>query len=239
LSSDVRHHRLFSPNRRPLFISALLVLLTSVPTLIVVAAGSATLETAPPARSPVVVDPQPGPVVVGSGSAGSGLHPSGPGARRSVGAVPTAPQPPLRPPATPYGGKGGGKGGGGTGGVISSRPARPATTPAPSEATTPPIQDRAWPNWDDGLKNKQQESLRYPLGSVDRSKPVGRFGVSGLPSGPRVGVAGHDRPCRGEGLAGPLRAPRHAALGMPARDGLVPGGPAARVRYRVVVDDGH
>ncbi|MGI5246416.1 hypothetical protein [Dactylosporangium sp. CA-139066] len=234
MSSDVRHHRPFSPNRRPLLISALLVLLTSVPTMIVVAAGSATLETAPPARSPVVADPQAGPVVVGSGSA-PGRHSSGPGAGQSAGAVPTAPRPPLRPPATATE-RGGGHGAGG--GNVLPPPKRPPGTSLPSEAGTPPIQDRAWPGWDDRLQ-RRKESSRNPSGSVDRSNPVGRFGFSGLPSGPRVGVSSDDRPCRRERLAGPLGASGRAALSGPARRGLVSFDAPARVRHGVVVDHRH
>jgi hypothetical protein len=235
MSSDVRHHRLFSPNRRPLLISALLVLLTSVPTMIVVVAGSATLESAPPARTPVVADPQPGPVVVGSGPT-SGLHASGPTDRQSLGVLPTAPQPPLRPNATPR--RSGGSGGGS--GTSTRAPRRPApsveASPPPTVVDEDPIQDRAWPGWDDGIKESAQ--------GIHQGRSIGHFrsadsALRGLPSGAGVGVAGHDRPCRGEGLAGPLGAPRRAARGGPAGDGLVPGGPAARVRYRVVVDDGH
>jgi hypothetical protein len=231
LSSDVRHHRSFSPNRRPLLISALLVLLTSVPTLIVVAAGSATLDTAPPARSPIVADPVPGPVVVGSDPGPPPPHTSGPGGRQSVAAQPTAPQPPSRPPATS------GRGGHG-GGVVSSAARRSPAAPEPSEAATPPIQDRAWPGWDGGLP-KQRESQRYQLGSVDRSNPVGRFGFPGLPAGPRIRVSGDDRPCGRERLARPLGAAGRAAPRMPAGRGLVSFDAPPGVRHRVVVDHRH
>jgi hypothetical protein len=182
LSSDVRHHRLFSPNRRPLLISALLVLLTSVPTMIVVVAGSATLENGPSSRAPVVADPQPGPVVVGTGPT-SGLRSSGVPDRHSLAAVPTAPQPPVRPRATSR--ASGGTGGGDSGSGTASRAPRaqtPTTPAVPSvEASDPevPIQDRAWPGWDGGLKGKGESSHvawpnRYPSGSVDRADSLGR-----------------------------------------------------------------
>jgi hypothetical protein len=51
------------PNRRPLLISAILVALTSIPTIIVVAAGTATLHDREPSRPPAIAAPS-GPVVV-------------------------------------------------------------------------------------------------------------------------------------------------------------------------------
>ncbi|WP_344616756.1 hypothetical protein [Dactylosporangium salmoneum] len=239
MQSDVRHHRLFSPNRRPLLISALLVLLTSVPTMIVVAAGSATLDTAPVTRSPVVADPQPGPVVVGSGPT-PGLHPS-----RDVPTPPVAPS--ERQNSAPT--KGGGSGGGTEARRSHGTPARtsgasPGTSSTSEEETMPPIQDRAWLGWDDGIKG-HRESIpvawrqRYPSGSVDRSLPVGRFGVSGLSPGARVGVARDNRPRRRERLAWPLGAAGGAAPAGPAADRLVPLDAPARIRHRVVVDHRH
>ncbi|MFB9408594.1 hypothetical protein [Dactylosporangium matsuzakiense] len=235
MSSDVRHHRLFSPNRRPLLISALLVLLTSVPTMIVVVAGSATLETAPPPRSPVIADPQPGPVIVGSGPT-SGLHASGPAGRSSGGAAPTAPQPPLRPRATSRPSEGSGGTGGGSGSIVKKAPTRhPSVESSPPPAPDPsPIQDRAWPGWDDNIKES----------GIHQGRSIGQFrsadsAVGGLPTGPRVRVARDDRPCRGERFARPLRAPRRAALGVPAGDGLMALDPAAGVGDGVVVDDSH
>jgi hypothetical protein len=64
------------PNRRPLLISAILVALTSIPTIIVVAAGTATLHDREPSRPPAIADPNRGPVVVKPGSsAGLREHP--------------------------------------------------------------------------------------------------------------------------------------------------------------------
>jgi hypothetical protein len=59
----VRTHRVIYPNRRPLLISAILVALTSIPTIIVVAAGTVTLHDREPSRPPAIADPS-GPVVV-------------------------------------------------------------------------------------------------------------------------------------------------------------------------------
>lgn len=205
--SDVRTHRPFSPNRRPLLTSALLVALTSVPTMIVVAVGSATLDSAPPSRAPIVAEPRPGPVVVDSSPA-SGLHPSGVPDRHSMAAVPTAPKPPARPRITAR--ASGGTGGGfsvGTGTRAPSSPAveaSPPAPPAPPAAAAPPsvtapseeapIRDRAWPGWDSELKGKGEAAWldtarrrhahrqparwrRSPSGSVDRSDPAGRSPV--------------------------------------------------------------
>jgi len=60
---NVRTHRMLYPNRRPLLISAILVALTSIPTIIVVAAGTVTLQDREPSRPPAVAAPS-GPVVV-------------------------------------------------------------------------------------------------------------------------------------------------------------------------------
>lgn len=60
---NVRTHRMMYPNRRPLLISAILVALTSIPTIIVVAAGTATLHDREPSRPPAIAGPS-GPVVV-------------------------------------------------------------------------------------------------------------------------------------------------------------------------------
>src|SRR4051794_29666825 len=58
------------PNRRPLLISAILVALTSIPTIIVVAAGTVTLHDREPARPPAIADSSRGPVVVQPHSSG-------------------------------------------------------------------------------------------------------------------------------------------------------------------------
>lgn len=193
MESDVRTHRIFSSNRRPLLISALLVALTSVPTMIVVAAGSASLDTAPAVRPLVVAEPRPGPLVLDP-TPRSGLHSS---TVPSIAAEPTAPLPPVtmaKPRATAR--SSGGSGGGGSVGTSTrtSRPVHVPSVPAPSvpapsvpEAQAPhvvkpppppaatPIQNKAWPGWDGKLKGKR-ESIRsdrhHPsrTGSPDRSE---------------------------------------------------------------------
>jgi hypothetical protein len=70
---NVRTHRIMYPNRRPLLISAILVALTSIPTIIVVAAGTVTLHDREPSPPPAIADPNRGPVVVNPG-ASSGLR---------------------------------------------------------------------------------------------------------------------------------------------------------------------
>jgi hypothetical protein len=175
LESNVRTHRILSPNRRPLLISALLVALTSVPTLIVVAAGSASLDTAPSVRPPIVAEPRPGPLVLDP-TPRSGLHSSGSPARA---ASPTAPLPPatVAKPRASVRTSGGGSGGG-------FPVSKPATVPAPElqappaavpVTTTPPpavvkptpsptgvpIQNKAWPGWDGKLKGKTETATRH------------------------------------------------------------------------------
>ncbi len=61
---NVRTHRMLYPNRRPLLISAILVALTSIPTIIVVAAGTVTLHDRESPRPPAIADPSRGAVVV-------------------------------------------------------------------------------------------------------------------------------------------------------------------------------
>ncbi|MFF5230455.1 hypothetical protein [Dactylosporangium sp. NPDC000521] len=186
MESDVRTHRMLSPNRRPLLISALLVALTSVPTLIVVAAGSATLDTAPSVRTPIVAEPHPGPLVLAP-TPSSGLH--GAGTPTHV-AEPTAPLPPatvVKPRAS--GRTSGGSGGGvvvGTGSkpptVAPAPPSSPApevqeppaVVPTPSPTKGVPIQDKAWPGWDARLKGRPEAVKRWAghrprSGSADRS----------------------------------------------------------------------
>ena len=86
-SADVRQHRMIYPNRKPLLISAILVALTSVPTLVVVAAGTVSLdghsstastEFGPPSDAPVVIEP----------GTSSGLTERPPAAGQSVQAEP-------------------------------------------------------------------------------------------------------------------------------------------------------
>lgn len=198
MESDVRTHRILSTNRRPLLISALLVALTSVPTLIVVAAGSASLDTAPSVRAPIVAEPRPGPLVLAP-TPSSGLRSTG---APSIVAEPTAPLPPatvVKPRATVR--TSGGSGGGvpiGTGGKApTSGPAPEAQAPPATEpvTTTPPpvakppvvtppkptpsptgdpIQNRAWPGWDGKLKGKPEAVKRHgghrsQKGSADQS----------------------------------------------------------------------
>jgi hypothetical protein len=199
LESDVRTHRILSPNRRPLLISALLVTLTSVPTMIVVAAGSATLTTAPSVRSPILADPRQGPLVVDS-SPRSGLGTSQP---PTPAGSPTGPLPPAKSraaTATVRPGSGGSGGGAVVRTVVTSPPAvpaKPASSPevqapppvvAKPSATTPPpapspggstgvpIQDKAWPGWDRKLKGKAEsvrlhrDGHRSLKGSADQSE---------------------------------------------------------------------
>ncbi|UWZ36859.1 hypothetical protein Drose_00480 [Dactylosporangium roseum] len=186
-----------------MLISALLVALTSVPTMIVVVAGSATLDSRSSSRTPVIAEPRPGPVVVDS-SPRTGLHPSGVPDRSSLAAVPTAPQPPGRPRTSAR--ASGGSGGGlsvGTGtrppkqtpveGLPPSVPPPPTVVPGDSSGGSSggsaggrpptsgvPIQDRAWPGWDSGLKGKREStrgtrrvSLWWPSrsGSIDQPDP--------------------------------------------------------------------
>jgi hypothetical protein len=193
LESDVRTHRILSPNRRPLLISALLVALTSVPTLIVVAAGSASLDTAPSVRAPIVAEPRPGPLVLDP-TPSSGLRSAG---SPSLPVEPTAPLPPAtaaKPHATarPSGGSGGGVSIGTGGKTPTSVPAPEAQAPAatvPVTTTPPPvvvkptpsptgqpdpIQNKAWPGWDGKLKGKPealqwQDGRRSRTGSADQS----------------------------------------------------------------------
>lgn len=127
---NVRTHRMMYPNRRPLLISAILVALTSIPTIIVVAAGTATLHDREPSRPPAIAAPS-GPVVVqphstdglreepplasesGHGRAGSGG--GGAFSPGTSGSQPNAAPPPAN--AGSNGGKGptGSNGSGGTG----------------------------------------------------------------------------------------------------------------------------
>ncbi len=199
MESDVRTHRILSANRRPLLISALLVALTSVPTLIVVVAGSASLDTAPSVRAPIVAEPRPGPLVLDP-TPSSGLRGSG---RPSLPVQPTAPQPPAtvvkpRGTAQASGGSGGGVSIGTAGKTATSVPAPevqappatvpvttpPVTTPPPATVPKPPkptpsptrdpIQDRAWPGWDSKLKGKPEAVKRHGghrsrKGSADQS----------------------------------------------------------------------
>ncbi|GAA1546399.1 hypothetical protein GCM10009827_078180 [Dactylosporangium maewongense] len=186
MESDVRTHRILSPNRRPLLISALLVALTSVPTLIVVAAGSASLDTAPSVRTPIVAEPRPGPLVLAP-TPSSGLHGTGTPSRA---AEPTAPLPPAtvakpRVSARTSGGSGGGV-------VVGTGTKPPTVVPAPPTAPAPevqeppavvptpsptkgvPIQDKAWPGWNATRKGKPEAvkswtAHRPRSGSADQS----------------------------------------------------------------------
>lgn len=62
--TDVPSHRPTRPRRRLMIVASALVLLTSVPTLVVVLAGSATLESGRAPRPPVIALPPDVPVVV-------------------------------------------------------------------------------------------------------------------------------------------------------------------------------
>jgi hypothetical protein len=82
-SADVRTHRMIYPNRKPLLISAILVALTSVPTLVVVAAGTVSLDGHNPPGSTAVGAPSDAPVIIEPGSS-SGLQERPPSAGRAV-----------------------------------------------------------------------------------------------------------------------------------------------------------
>jgi hypothetical protein len=134
---NVRTHRIMYPNRRPLLISAILVALTSIPTIIVVAAGTATLHDREPSRPPAIAAPS-GPVVVQPHStaglreepplaseSGHGRAGSGGGGALSLGTGGSQPNAAPQPAnAGSNGGKGptgpngsGGNGSSGTGGA--------------------------------------------------------------------------------------------------------------------------
>ncbi|GAB3867333.1 hypothetical protein ACFPIJ_46290 [Dactylosporangium cerinum] len=187
MESDVRTHRILSSNRRPLLISALLVALTSVPTLIVVAAGSASLDMAPSVRTPIVAEPRPGPLVLAP-TPSSGLHGT---EVPSTAGKPTAPRPPatvVKPRATVR--TSGGSGGGFSVGTASKAPTsvpapevqapavvRPPVSQPPAAQPSPtgtPIQNKAWPGWDAKLKGKPEALKRHGghrsrKGSADQS----------------------------------------------------------------------
>jgi hypothetical protein len=122
---NVRTHRMMYPNRRPLLISAILVALTSIPTLIVVAAGTATLHDQVPPRPPGIADPSRGPVVVQPHSS-AGLREEPPLAAESGHGRSTDHNPDQTDRASGSGG--GGAFSGGTGGSRSTGGAPPATS---------------------------------------------------------------------------------------------------------------
>ncbi|GGM83915.1 hypothetical protein GCM10007977_101680 [Dactylosporangium sucinum] len=159
--------------------------------MIVVVAGSATLDSTPPSRAPIVAEPGPGPVVIDTPT---GPPTGGPG-RQSLAAVPTAPQPPGRPRASAgaSGGSGGGFGVGTSTKGPQKAPSAEASPPAPVKppaVETPaspgvpdggvPIQDRAWPGWDATLRGRKESTVtwrrqwRSPSGSVDQAVSAGR-----------------------------------------------------------------
>ena len=176
--SNVRRHRMIYPNRRPLLISAILVALTAVPTMIVVAAGTATLHRRDRSQSPAVAQPFDGPVIVGPGSTGkvrewpraSGqairplpLERRASGAPREFGylsgtgnrpeATTGAPEPAPAPVVDSTG---------------TTEPPPPATPPPatpPTERDCPPspapseeprMDDRAWPGWDRNIRTRAE-----------------------------------------------------------------------------------
>lgn len=167
------------PNRRPLLISAILVALTAVPTMIVVAAGTASLHQRDRSQSPAVAGPPAGPVIVGPGSTGKvrelpratgrAVEPL-PLDRRSSGSARdfgvfsrtgARPEATVAPPApAPVVGS--------SGPAEPPAPASPPPTerdcprsPTPSTSTStspgPRMDDRAWPGWD---RNFHPESGR-------------------------------------------------------------------------------
>src|SRR6185369_15808083 len=150
------------PNRRPLLISAILVALTSIPTIIVVAAGTVTLQDREPSRPPAIAAPS-GPVVVqphsttglreqpslasesghgravehspaeAAGSGGGGAFSLGTGSSLST----------ATPPATGAGSPGGktpagtGTGQSGSGGSTSGVSSGPGDSSGPEDCPTP------------------------------------------------------------------------------------------------------
>ncbi|GAA3237811.1 hypothetical protein GCM10010532_076850 [Dactylosporangium siamense] len=166
--------------------------LTSVPTLIVVAAGSASLDVAPSVRTPIVAEPRPGPLVLAP-TPSSGLRSTG---VPSIAGQPTAPLPPatvVKPRATAR--TSGGSGGGFSVGTASKAPtsvpapevqapsvvrppaSQPPVSPPPATQPSPtgtPIQNKAWPGWDGKLKGKPEAvkhhgGHRSRKGSADQS----------------------------------------------------------------------
>jgi hypothetical protein len=129
---NVRTHRMMYPNRRPLLISAILVALTSIPTIIVVAAGTATLHDREPARPPVIADPNRGPVVVQPGSS-SGLREHPPLASEYAHGLP-----PQRGSSRAAGSGGGGEVPTGTGISRSTSGGLPPATRSGAPATKGP-----------------------------------------------------------------------------------------------------
>lgn len=160
------------PNRRPLLISAILVALTAVPTMIVVAAGTASLHQRDRSQAPAVARPPGGPVIVGPGSTGKvrelpratgrAVEPlpldhrasgsardisvlSRTGARPEATGAPPGPAPVVESPAPSE--------------PPPPAPSTPPTerdcppspTPTPSTSTEPRMDDRAWPGWDRNL----------------------------------------------------------------------------------------
>jgi hypothetical protein len=127
---SVRTHRVLYPNRRPLLISAILVALTSIPTMIVIAAGTASLHDRDAPRPPAIAGPNGGAVTVGP-SAGLREQPSPDGESGDLAhhAVPKA------------SGAGGGQAipSSGTGRSRLARSQPPAAAPAPATtgASTP------------------------------------------------------------------------------------------------------
>jgi hypothetical protein len=129
-NAEVRNHKVSYPNRRPLLISAILVALTSIPTMIVVAAGTVSLHghhAAPPslAGPPAGVGPN-GPIVVEPHTS-SGLGVPPPAAGRAIRTSPPVHQP------SPGSGAGGGTGQGINAGKPVPAPKQP--TPARPPAT--------------------------------------------------------------------------------------------------------
>ena len=137
--SDVRTHRMLYPNRKPLLTSAILVALTSIPTLIVVAAGSATLDGGGPPRAPVVAGPVETPLIVGPGGSGT-LRERPPAAGISVAPPTAAPSPPGRARA-PEHHEGGDRGGStvGTGGDPSDPAPPPGQAGGGGSPPTPEV----------------------------------------------------------------------------------------------------
>jgi hypothetical protein len=164
------------PNRRPLLISAILVALTAVPTMIVVAAGTASLHQRDRSPSPAVAGPPAGPVIVGPGSTGKvrelpratgraveplplDRRPSGPA--RNFGVLSRTgirPEATVAPPAPVVGPSGPGAPPAPASPPPTERecPPTPTATPAPSSSTEPRMDDRAWPGWDRSFRTRPE-----------------------------------------------------------------------------------
>jgi hypothetical protein len=129
--STVRVHRMSQPNRRPLLISAILVALTSIPTLVAVAAGTVSLRGDGTARPPAIAGQPSGPIIVEPG-ASTRPREQPPAARQSTSVPPPGPEP------TPMVGSGGRSGYSSGTGVSPERGVGSSPSPSPSAVQPTP-----------------------------------------------------------------------------------------------------